>query len=108
MLFLNSDLFSHPNRQFTNSTGAYELDPTLVNDFAHTWREMHVKTNVFCSGSIILPDKAGRQINVGGWAEGKYCADRRFIYIGADSFLRQLVWHPSLHPRRLPGCQRHQ
>ncbi|KAG7087311.1 hypothetical protein E1B28_013288 [Marasmius oreades] len=29
---------------------------------------MHVKTDVFCAGSIILPDKAGRQINVGGWS----------------------------------------
>ena len=29
---------------------------------------MHVKTDVFCSGSIILPDKVGRQINVGGWS----------------------------------------
>lgn len=32
------------------------------------WREMHVKTDVFCAGSVILPDKAGRQINVGGWS----------------------------------------
>jgi hypothetical protein len=29
---------------------------------------MHVKTDVFCSASIILPDKAGRQLNVGGWS----------------------------------------
>jgi hypothetical protein len=29
---------------------------------------MHVKTDVFCSGSIILPDIAARQINVGGWS----------------------------------------
>ena len=29
---------------------------------------MHIKTDVFCSGSIILPDKAGRQLNVGGWS----------------------------------------
>lgn len=29
---------------------------------------MHVKSDVFCSGSIILPDKAGRQLNVGGWS----------------------------------------
>ena len=29
---------------------------------------MHVKTDVFCAGSVILPDKAGRQINVGGWS----------------------------------------
>ena len=53
---------------FPNSTGAYELDPTLANDFYHAWREMHVKTDVFCSGSVILPDIKGRQINVGGWS----------------------------------------
>ena len=29
---------------------------------------MHVKTDVFCSASLTLPDKAGRQINVGGWS----------------------------------------
>jgi len=53
---------------FPNSTGAYELDLSLTNDFSTAWREMHVKTDVFCSGSIILPDIAARQINVGGWS----------------------------------------
>ena len=103
----NSDLFVHTDRQFDNSTGAYELDTTLVDDFAHAWREMHVKTDIFCSGSIVLPDKAGRQINVGGWAEGKYYTALCFIRIGADFFLRELVWHSSLYSRRLPRCQRH-
>ena len=51
-----------------NSTGAYELDLSLVNNFQAAWRPMHVKTDVFCSAGIILPDKAGRQINVGGWS----------------------------------------
>lgn len=53
---------------FPNSTGAYELDPTLVDRFDLAWREMHVKSDVFCSGSIVLPDKAARVINVGGWS----------------------------------------
>ncbi|KAH9172526.1 copper radical oxidase [Lactarius sanguifluus] len=56
--------------QFPNSTGAYELDLSLVPDFNHAWREMHVKSDVFCSGSIVLPDKAGRILNVGGWSLG--------------------------------------
>ena len=51
-----------------NSTGAYELDLSLVNDFSRAWRTMHVKSDVFCSGSLTLPDKVGRQINVGGWS----------------------------------------
>ncbi|KAJ7244340.1 glyoxal oxidase N-terminus-domain-containing protein [Mycena rebaudengoi] len=53
---------------FLNSTGAYELDLSLVGNFSAAWREMHVHSDVFCSGSVILPDKAGRQLNVGGWS----------------------------------------
>ncbi|KAF7290351.1 hypothetical protein HMN09_01293100 [Mycena chlorophos] len=55
--------------EFDNSTGAYELDLSLVNEFNLTWREMHVKTDVFCSGSVVLPDVAGRILNVGGWSD---------------------------------------
>ncbi|GAB0136237.1 hypothetical protein EsDP_00004548 [Epichloe bromicola] len=51
-----------------NSTGAYELDLSLVDDFKSAWRTMHVKTDIFCAGGLTLPDKAGRQINVGGWS----------------------------------------
>ena len=53
-----------------NTTGAYELDPSQVNNFPAAWREMHVKTDVFCAAGLTLPDKAGRQINIGGWANG--------------------------------------
>ena len=52
-----------------NSTGAYELDLSAINNFTLAWRPMHVKTDVFCSGGLILPDKAGRQIDIGGWSE---------------------------------------
>ncbi|GIZ37716.1 hypothetical protein CKM354_000115300 [Cercospora kikuchii] len=45
------------------STGAYELDVT-TGDF----RTLHVKTDVFCAASITLPDRAGRQLNIGGWS----------------------------------------
>jgi hypothetical protein len=45
------------------STGAYELDVSTL-----TFRTMHVKTDVFCSASLTLPDKVGRQINIGGWS----------------------------------------
>jgi hypothetical protein len=51
-----------------NTTGAYELDIAELNNFTGAWRPMHVKTDIFCSASLTLPDKAGRQINVGGWA----------------------------------------
>ncbi|KAI1381716.1 putative glyoxal oxidase [Hypoxylon crocopeplum] len=51
-----------------NSTGAYELDLTQLDDFDAAWRTMHVKTDIFCSAGVILPDKAGRQLTVGGWS----------------------------------------
>ena len=51
-----------------NSTGAYELDISQVNNFQAAWRPMHVKTDVFCSAGLVLPDKVGRQINIGGWS----------------------------------------
>jgi hypothetical protein len=55
--------------EYANSTGAYELDLSLVNDFNHAWREMHLQTDVFCSAAVVLPDKAARILNVGGWSE---------------------------------------
>ncbi|KAL9614738.1 MAG: hypothetical protein Q9167_000807 [Letrouitia subvulpina] len=52
-----------------NSTGAYELDPSQVGNFSAAWRTMKgLKTDVFCSAGITLPDKVGRQINIGGWS----------------------------------------
>ncbi|KAF2192285.1 copper radical oxidase [Zopfia rhizophila CBS 207.26] len=51
-----------------NTTGAYELDVAQLDNFTAAWRPMHVKTDIFCSSSLTLPDKVGRQINVGGWA----------------------------------------
>jgi len=61
-------IISYFTSSFPNSTGAYELDLSLASNFSAAWREMHIKTDVFCAGSVIMPDKAGRQINVGGWS----------------------------------------
>jgi hypothetical protein len=51
-----------------NTTGTYELDLTFINDVSKAWRPLHVKTDIFCSAGVTLPDKAGRQLNIGGWA----------------------------------------
>lgn len=51
-----------------NSTGAYELDLDLLSNFTAAWRPMNVKSDIFCSAGLVLPDKVGRQLNVGGWA----------------------------------------
>lgn len=51
-----------------NSTGSFEFDPSLAPQYGTAFRELQLKTDVFCSGSIVMPDKAGRQINIGGWS----------------------------------------
>ncbi|KAL8874385.1 MAG: hypothetical protein Q9174_000284 [Haloplaca sp. 1 TL-2023] len=52
-----------------NSTGSFELDPSLAGNFSAAWRTMKgLKTDVFCSAGLTLPDKGGRQITVGGWS----------------------------------------
>lgn len=51
-----------------NSTGAYELDLTQLDDFEAAWRTMSVRTDLFCAAGVTLPDKAGRQLTVGGWS----------------------------------------
>lgn len=50
-----------------NSTHAYEFDYSL-SDAGKAFREMHVSSDVFCSAGAILPDIAGRVINLGGWS----------------------------------------
>lgn len=54
-----------------NGTGAYELDPSIGggSDIFHAFRELHgLKTDVFCSASLTMPDRGGRVINIGGWS----------------------------------------
>ncbi|KAF2730707.1 copper radical oxidase-like protein [Polyplosphaeria fusca] len=52
-----------------NSTGAYEFDPSLSDNIFTTFREMKgIKTDLFCAAGLTLPDKKGRQINIGGWS----------------------------------------
>jgi hypothetical protein len=52
-----------------NGTGVYELDLSEIDNFSAAWRTMTgLQTDVFCAAGLTLPDKAGRQINVGGWA----------------------------------------
>ncbi|KAL8719798.1 MAG: hypothetical protein Q9225_003233 [Loekoesia sp. 1 TL-2023] len=74
-----------------NSTGAFELDPSLAggpDPVSTAWRKMRgLKTDVFCSAGLTLPDKAGRQITIGGWS-------------GTSTFGVRLYW-----PDGAPGVQ---
>lgn len=66
-----------------NSTGAYELDLSLTDDFSAAWRTMHVKTDLFCAAGVTLPDKAGRQLTVGGWSGDSTYGVRLYIPDGS-------------------------
>ncbi|KAK5626387.1 hypothetical protein RRF57_002102 [Xylaria bambusicola] len=63
----------HGTQVYDNSSGSFEFDPTLAPQYGTAFRELQLKTDVFCSASLVLPDKAGRHINIGGWsAESLY------------------------------------
>ncbi|TFK22851.1 copper radical oxidase [Coprinopsis marcescibilis] len=68
---------------YPNTTGAYEIDISLAPSMS-AWREMNVETDVFCAGSVILPDKAGRQLNVGGWSLDSTFGVRLFTPDGVE------------------------
>ncbi|KAI1735018.1 copper radical oxidase [Xylaria scruposa] len=58
----------HGTQVYDNSSGSFEFDPSLAPQYGTAFRELQLKTDVFCSASLVLPDKAGRQLNVGGWS----------------------------------------
>jgi hypothetical protein len=45
---------------------------------------MHVESDVFCSASLVLPDKAGRVINIGGWSLDSTKGIRLYMPDGSD------------------------
>jgi hypothetical protein len=48
--------------EYANSTGAYELDLSLTDDYTRAWREMHVKSDVFCSGMFLTFSVSRRKL----------------------------------------------
>ncbi|KAI9453093.1 copper radical oxidase [Lactarius psammicola] len=83
--------------EFQNSTGAYELDLSLVHDFSHAWREMHVKSDVFCSGAVVLPDKAARILNVGGYTDESTFGLRLYAPDGSPGVNSTNDWEEDLN-----------
>ena len=58
---------------------------------------MHPKTDVFCSASLILPDKAGRQINVGGWSLDSTYGIRFYTPDGSPGNPSTNDWEENFH-----------
>jgi hypothetical protein len=84
--------------EFANSTGAYELDLSLVPNFNTAWREMHLQTDVFCSAAVVLPDVGRTDLNVS--------VVGRSIRHGVSDFMRPMDLLASMAPtigRKIPS-----
>ena len=79
-----------------NSTGVYELDVASINNFTQAWRTLHVKTDVFCSAGFTLPDKVGRQINLGGWSGPSTYGIRLYWPDGSPGVPGVNDWHENV------------
>ena len=97
-------LEKHGTSTFNNSTGAYELDLSLTNNYLLAWREMHLETDVFCSGSLILPDKGARQINVGGWSLQSTFGVRLYYPDGSPGVNGTHDWQENVNELTLQVC----
>jgi len=75
-----------------------------VKNFSAAWREMHVKTDVFCAGSVILPDKKGRQINVGGWSLDSTFGVRLYTPDGHEGVNSTNDWEENFKVLSLQVC----
>ena len=87
--------------EFPNSTGAYELDLSLVNDFEKTWRTMHVKSDVFCSGAVVLPDRSARHLMFGGWSLDSTFGVRLYAPDGSPGVNGTNDWEENLNELHL-------
>lgn len=65
---------------------------------------MHVHSDVFCSGSIILPDKGGRQLNVGGWSLDSTFGVRLYLPDGTDGVNGTNDWEEDYPALALQVC----
>ncbi|KAJ3494780.1 hypothetical protein NLG97_g3855 [Lecanicillium saksenae] len=84
-----------------NSTGAYELDLSEIDNWDKAWRTMHVKTDVFCAAGLTLPDKAGRQINIGGWSGASLHGVRLYSPDGTAGVHGKNDWEEDVNTLRL-------
>jgi glyoxal oxidase-like protein/WSC domain-containing protein len=80
-----------------NSTGAYEFDPYYENDFSNAWRTLNgLKTDVFCSAGLVLPDKTGRQLTIGGWSAESLSGVRLYTPSGSPGSVSTTDWQENV------------
>jgi Domain of unknown function (DUF1929)/Glyoxal oxidase N-terminus len=66
---------------------------------------MDVKTDVFCSGGLTLPDKAGRQITVGGWSGESTYGIRLYIPNGTPGVPGTNDWQENVNELALQSSR---
>ncbi len=69
---------------------------TLLSNYTAAWRPMHVKSDVFCAAGLTLPDKAGRILNVGGWANDATYGVRLYWPDGEPGTWGVNDWHENV------------
>ncbi|KAK3940061.1 glyoxal oxidase-like protein [Diplogelasinospora grovesii] len=84
-----------------NETGAYELDLSVLNNFTAAWRPLHLKTDVFCAAGVILPDKGGRQLTVGGWSGDSTYGTRLYWPDGSAGVWGTHDWQENVNELKL-------
>ncbi len=62
---------------------------------------MHVATDVFCAAGLIMPDKAGRQLNVGGWSADSLSGVRLYTPDGAPGVQSTNDWKENFNELKL-------
>lgn len=80
-----------------NETGAYELDLASLDNFTQAWRPLHLKTDVFCAAGIVLPDKAARQLTVGGWSADSLSGVRLYWPDGSPGVWGSNDWQENVN-----------
>ena len=75
------------------TTGAFEFDPSN-----NAFREMQgIKTDIFCAAGLTMPDRAGRQINIGGWSLDSTFGVRMMTPSGAPGVPSTSVWQEDVN-----------
>ena len=65
---------------------------------------MHVKTDVFCSAAVVLPDKAARILNVGGWSGPSAIGIRLYAPDGSPGVNGTNDWEEDTSNLQLQVC----
>ena len=94
--------FLEKNGTNINGTGSYELDPSPATSNGHdiftAFREVYgLKTDVFCSASLTMPDRAGRVINIGGWSGDSLFGVRMFTPSGTSGINGSSEWQENFN-----------